>query len=245
MTLSSGAARFESAAATGLPSPRTTGSSTMSSSQGGDQPGKGVKGMFGRLKNGCRLGDRKKGLTVKPNSGTHDGEHPEGSRDDDIWSISASEVMSWGDSFEQLMGNEKGRKVFRTFLRCEYSEENILFWLACEDLKKERSPDQIEEKARVIYEDYVSILSPREVSLDSRVRDIINRNMVSPSQHTFDDAQLQIYTLMHRDSYPRFVTSQTYKDLLARAGGAGSGGAGGAAGTSGTQSSKSGAGKST
>ena len=57
----SGAARFESAAATGLPSPRTTGSSTMSSSQGGDQPGKGVKGMFGRLKNGCRLGDRKKG----------------------------------------------------------------------------------------------------------------------------------------------------------------------------------------
>ena len=37
--------------------------------------------------------------------------------------------------------------VFRTFLRCEYSEENILFWLACEDLKKERSPELIEEKA--------------------------------------------------------------------------------------------------
>ena len=58
-----------------------------------------------------------------------------------------------------------GRKVFRSFLRHEYSEENILFWLACEDLKKERSPEMIEEKARVIYEDYVSILSPREVSL--------------------------------------------------------------------------------
>ena len=57
-----------------------------------------------------------------------------------------------------------GRKVFRSFLRHEYSEENILFWLACEDLKKERSPEMIEEKARVIYEDYVSILSPREVS---------------------------------------------------------------------------------
>ena len=38
--------------------------------------------------------------------------------------------------------------VFRTFLRCEYSEENILFWLACEDLKKERSPELIEEKVR-------------------------------------------------------------------------------------------------
>ena len=37
-------------------------------------------------------------------------------------------------------------------------------------------------QARIIYEDYVSILSPREVSLDSRVREIINRNMIAPSQ---------------------------------------------------------------
>lgn len=56
-----------------------------------------------------------------------------------------------------------GRKVFRDFLRCEYSEENIMFWLACEDLKKETSPESVEEKARVIYEDYISILSPKEV----------------------------------------------------------------------------------
>ena len=53
--------------------------------------------------------------------------------------------------------------MFREFLRCEYSEENILFWMACEDLKKETSPEKVEEKARMIYEDYVSILSPREV----------------------------------------------------------------------------------
>ena len=59
-----------------------------------------------------------------------------------------------------------GRRAFREFLRGEYSEENILFWLACEDLKKENNPEKIEEKARMIYEDYVSILSPREVSCD-------------------------------------------------------------------------------
>ena len=53
-----------------------------------------------------------------------------------------------------------------------------------------------------------------QVSLDSRVREIINRNMIAPSQHTFDEAQLQIYTLMHRDSYPRFVNSPTYKNML-------------------------------
>ena len=59
-----------------------------------------------------------------------------------------------------------GRKIFREFLRCEYSEENILFWLACEDLKRENNAEKVEEKARMIYEDYVSILSPREVSTE-------------------------------------------------------------------------------
>jgi hypothetical protein len=44
-----------------------------------------------------------------------------------------------------------------------------------------------------------------QVSLDSRVREIVNRNMVEPTPHTFDEAQLQIYTLMHRDSYPRWI----------------------------------------
>ena len=39
----------------------------------------------------------------------------------------------------------------------------MLFWLACEDLKKEINKSAIEEKARSIYEDYISILSPKEV----------------------------------------------------------------------------------
>ncbi|GIY28372.1 regulator of G-protein signaling rgs-1 [Caerostris extrusa] len=63
-----------------------------------------------------------------------------------------------------------GRKAFGDFLRLEYSEENILFWQACEELKLLEDPEKIDEKARTIYEDYVSILSPKEVSLDSSPR---------------------------------------------------------------------------
>ncbi|XP_017492658.1 PREDICTED: regulator of G-protein signaling rgs-2-like [Rhagoletis zephyria] len=123
------------------------------------------------------------------------------------------EIRSWADSFDRLMRTSTGRKVFRDFLKCEYSEENIMFWQACEDLRKCTDSDTIEEKARSIYDDFISILSPREVSLDSRVREIINRNMLEPSPHTFDEAQLQIYTLMHRDSYPRFINSPAYRKL--------------------------------
>ncbi|XP_053309201.1 regulator of G-protein signaling 19 isoform X2 [Spea bombifrons] len=127
---------------------------------------------------------------------------------------SSEEVLSWAGSFEKLMKNPAGRNVFREFLRTEYSEENMLFWLACEELKKDHGKHGVEEKARMIYEDYISILSPKEVSLDSRVREVINRRMAEPSCHTFDDAQLQIYTLMHRDSYPRFLNSAIYRSLL-------------------------------
>lgn len=73
------------------------------------------------------------------------------------------EASAWRHSFDKLMATPSGRNAFREFLRSEYSEENMLFWLACEDLKQESNKNVIEEKVRRIYEDYVSILSPREV----------------------------------------------------------------------------------
>jgi regulator of G-protein signaling len=127
---------------------------------------------------------------------------------------SYEEVAGWGVAFDRLMKNKSGQKYFAEFLKSEYSDENILFWQACEELKRERNTEKIEEKARIIYEDFISILSPKEVSLDSRVREIINNNMVHPTAHTFDEAQNQIYTLMQRDSYPRFIASALYKKIL-------------------------------
>lgn len=73
------------------------------------------------------------------------------------------EVRAWAQSFDKLMLTPAGRNAFREFLRTEFSEENMLFWMACEELKKEVNKNIIEEKARIIYEDYISILSPKEV----------------------------------------------------------------------------------
>jgi len=57
-----------------------------------------------------------------------------------------------------------GRRVFREYLRLEYSEENMLFWLAVEELKVEQDERRVIEQVRLIYEDFISILSPREAS---------------------------------------------------------------------------------
>ncbi|KAH9498475.1 Regulator of G-protein signaling 17 [Bulinus truncatus] len=90
------------------------------------------------------------------------------------------ELKLWGESFEKLMKCSGGRKLFREFLRSEYSEENMLFYLACEDLKKEDNPELIEEKARLIYEDYISILSPKEGEYPCAIRVTIKKWVAVP-----------------------------------------------------------------
>lgn len=50
--------------------------------------------------------------------------------------------------------------------------------------------------------------------MDSRIREIVRKNLLKPSQDMFDEAQKQAYTLMAYDSFPRFIESQTYKKLI-------------------------------
>nr|XP_002663015.1 regulator of G-protein signaling 20-like [Danio rerio] len=128
--------------------------------------------------------------------------------------LTLEEVQAWGESFERLIKSPQGRLHLQQFLKSEFSEENLMFWLSCEDLKKETNKTTVEQTVKKIYEDYVSVLSTKEVSLDSRVREVINRNMLEPSSCTFDEAQQQIYTLMQRDSYPRYINSSMYTDLI-------------------------------
>ncbi|GCB70070.1 hypothetical protein scyTo_0012545 [Scyliorhinus torazame] len=79
-------------------------------------------------------------------------------------SLSLEEVTAWSQSFEQLLKHRTGRNILMEFLQSEHSDENILFWLACEELKQEDHKATIAEMAKSIYLDYISILSPKEVS---------------------------------------------------------------------------------
>ncbi len=54
--------------------------------------------------------------------------------------------------------------AFCAFLRSEFSEENIDFWLACEDFKSTASPDDLQWKAEEIYNEFIQPSACREVS---------------------------------------------------------------------------------
>lgn len=59
-----------------------------------------------------------------------------------------------------------GQVTFREFLKSEFSDENIDFWLACEDYKKSQS-EFLPVKAEKIYKEFVQTDAIKQVSCKS------------------------------------------------------------------------------
>ena len=114
-----------------------------------------------------------------------------------------------------LIYKTDGIALFRTFLKTEFSDENIEFWLECEDYKFTSKEIKRQAKAKKIYSDFVAIGSPREVNLEIELRTHTAQKILNPTFDTFDRAQKRIQALMEKDSYPRFLESDLYKKLLA------------------------------
>ena len=55
-----------------------------------------------------------------------------------------------------------GLSLFRDFLRSEYSDENLEFWIACEEYRTLKD-DRLVAQAQKIFADFVAIQAPREV----------------------------------------------------------------------------------
>ncbi|VFV45000.1 regulator of g-protein signaling [Lynx pardinus] len=142
--------------------------------------------------------------------------HPESgmksSKSKDI-RLSANEVMQWSQSLEKLLANQIGQDVFGSFLKSEFSEENIEFWLACEDYKKTES-DLLHCKAEKIYKAFVHSDAAKQINIDFRTRESTAKKIKAPTRTCFDEAQKIIYTLMEKDSYPRFLKSNIYLNML-------------------------------
>ncbi|XP_055773664.1 regulator of G-protein signaling 4-like isoform X1 [Salvelinus fontinalis] len=107
---------------------------------------------------------------------------------------------------ESLLNGKIGQKAFLWFLQSEFSEENLQFWLACEEYRV-TPPWQQGAKAQSMYCQYINPGSPQEVNLDAETREALLRVMEEPAGDTFHEAQQHVYHLMAKDSYPRFLRS--------------------------------------
>ncbi|KAJ7986454.1 hypothetical protein DPEC_G00340060 [Dallia pectoralis] len=126
--------------------------------------------------------------------------------------VSPADVNDWKQSFNNLMNSDAGRTVFTTFLKSEFSQENMEFWNACEEYKVS-APNKMAAKAKQIYDEYVKADSPNEVNLDSATQEETRKNVLNAGTACFDVAQQKIFTLMEKDSYRRFLRSKLIQDL--------------------------------
>ncbi|XP_007539809.1 regulator of G-protein signaling 13 [Erinaceus europaeus] len=128
--------------------------------------------------------------------------------------LTLEEVLQWAQSFEKLMATKYGPIIYSAYLKMEHSDENIKFWMACENYKKIASQWSRISRAKKLYKIYIQPQSPREINIDSSTRETIIRNIQEPTQACFEEAQRIVYMHMERDSYPRFLKSEMYQTLL-------------------------------
>lgn len=128
--------------------------------------------------------------------------------------INYDEVKSWSQSFDRLMQNSVGRALFKEYLTAEHAEENILFWESVESYHQLQTVDEMEEVMEDIYNQFISDKAKWEVSLDSKCRMNLEKNITNATRSSFDEAQLQVYKTMERDNYTRFQRSKMYLDFL-------------------------------
>uniref|UniRef100_A0A8D0EFK3 Regulator of G protein signaling 12 n=1 Tax=Salvator merianae TaxID=96440 RepID=A0A8D0EFK3_SALMN len=124
-------------------------------------------------------------------------------------------VASWAVSFERLLQDPLGVRYFSEFLRKEFSEENILFWQACEYFNHISVHDkkELSFRAREIFNKFLCSKATTPVNIDSQAQladDVLN----APHPDMFKDQQLQIFNLMKFDSYTRFLKSPLYQECI-------------------------------
>ncbi|XP_078415415.1 regulator of G-protein signaling 11 [Cetorhinus maximus] len=124
-------------------------------------------------------------------------------------------VERWAFNLGELLHDPFGRQQLRYFLEREFSAENLSFWEACEDVQYGEQ-SKVEEKVEAIFEQFLAAGASKWVNIDSKTMEKTLDGLQIPHRYVFEDAQMHIYMLMKKDSYPRYLKSDMYKNILAR-----------------------------
>ncbi|XP_061540175.1 regulator of G-protein signaling 21-like [Phycodurus eques] len=116
-------------------------------------------------------------------------------------------------SLKYLLQNKVYLAAFHSYLQSEFSDENIQFWLACENFRATASRDNLQSKAGRIYKEFIQPSACKEINVDHYIKQKIKKSLEKPGLTCFDEAQKHVYLLMERDSCPRFLQSDAYLRL--------------------------------
>nr|DBA19238.1 TPA: hypothetical protein GDO54_015102 [Pyxicephalus adspersus] len=125
--------------------------------------------------------------------------------------------LKWAESLHSLLDDQDGINLFRTFLQQENCGDLLDFWFACSGFRKlEPSDSKVEKRlklAKAIYKKYIldnNAIVSRQIkpATKSFIKDCVLRQQIEPDM--FDQAQMEIQSMMEDNTYPVFLKSDIY-----------------------------------
>ena len=99
------------------------------------------------------------------------------------------------------------------FLKLEFSEENLQFWIECERYRQSAMRDR-NDLSDTIIRKFIGVNAEMSVNLPSNLEEDALASQLSSEIPSFEAQQRHIYELMKFDSYPRFIKSEHYRKLV-------------------------------
>ncbi|KAM8961451.1 axin-1 isoform 1-T1 [Pelodytes ibericus] len=125
--------------------------------------------------------------------------------------------LKWAESLHSLLDDQDGINLFRTFLQQENCADLLDFWFACSGFRKlEPSDSKVEKRlklAKAIYKKYIldnnGIVSRQiKPATKSFIKDCVLKQQIDAAM--FDQAQMEIQSMMEDNTYPIFLKSDIY-----------------------------------
>ncbi len=80
----------------------------------------------------------------------------------------------------------------KEFLKKEFSEENIDFWVICENYKKISDVNEMKKEAERIWHLYLDTSSSHQINVDNKARSRCKEHLANPTSTMFEMAQTQV-----------------------------------------------------
>lgn len=131
-------------------------------------------------------------------------------------------ILGASSELKHLLAHSLGLSTFRNYLKRNLAEENIDFWSAIEDFKKDIELQSMSKRANEIYNTYCCEGASRQVNLPCSIRTRVENALKNAEksdeqkpldQSLFNDAQNEIYKLLVRDNFVRFRQSPDFKEI--------------------------------
>ncbi|PIC30595.1 hypothetical protein B9Z55_021786 [Caenorhabditis nigoni] len=132
--------------------------------------------------------------------------------------VTLAQVKFWGESLEQVISCPLGRWHFWSFCsRQPRLFKYLTFYISVYEWKRSSDERIKQSKALIIHEEWFRYASKMHISFDrpvlEKIYEKLKKNVVP--RDVYDEAQQIVFEKMREISYPEYLRSPMYRELLA------------------------------